>query len=80
MDQLTEDFEKSLFSDTKDVLGDYIEIGIDSFINDGILKDIPIVNTIVAVLKAGKNTNRKRLSDTEKRWYTECIPPLFNLF
>lgn len=61
MDQLTEDFEKSLFSDTKDVLGDYIEIGIDSFINDGILKDIPIVNTIVAVLKAGKNIHDRNL-------------------
>mgnify|MGYP001624738655 FL=1 len=49
MDKLTEDFEKSLFNNSKEILGEYIELGIDSFINDGILKDIPIVNSIVAV-------------------------------
>lgn len=61
MDKLTEDFEKSLFNNSKGVLGDYIEVGIDSFINDGILKDIPIVNTIVAVLKVGKNVHDRNL-------------------
>ena len=61
MDKLTEDFEKSLFNNSKEILGDYIEVGIDSFINDGILKDIPIVNTIVAVFKAGKNVHDRNL-------------------
>lgn len=61
MDKLTEDFEKSLFNNSKEVLGDYIEVGIDSFINDGILKDIPIVNTIVAVFKVGKNVHDRNL-------------------
>ena len=61
MDKLTEDFEKSLFNNSKEILGDYIEVGIDSFINDGILKDIPIVNTIVAVFKAGKNVRDRNL-------------------
>lgn len=61
MDELTQDFEKSLFRDTTDVIGDYIELGIDSFINDGILKDLPIVNTIVSVLKVGKNIHDRNL-------------------
>lgn len=61
MDKLTEDFEKSLFNNSKEIIGEYIEVGIDSFINDGILKDIPIVNTIVAVLKIGKNIHDRNL-------------------
>lgn len=61
MDNLTEDFEKSLFNDSKEILADYIEVGIDSFINDGVLKDIPIVNTIVTVLKVGKNIHDRNL-------------------
>lgn len=61
MDKLTEDFEKSLFNNSKEILGEYIELGIDSFINDRILKDIPIVNSIVAVLKIGKNIHDRNL-------------------
>ena len=61
MDKLTEDFEKSLFNNSKGVLGDYIEVGIDSFINDGILKDIPIVKSIVSVLNIGKNVHDRNL-------------------
>ena len=61
MDKLTEDFEKSLFNNSKEILGDYIEVGIDSFINDGILKDIPIVKSIVSVLNIGKNVHDRNL-------------------
>lgn len=61
MDKLAEDFERSLFNNSKEILEEYIEVGIDSFINDGILKDIPIVNTIVAVLKVGKNVHDRNL-------------------
>lgn len=61
MDELTQDFEKSLFRESIDVIGDYIELGIDAFINDGVLKDVPIVNTIVAVLKVGKNIHDRNL-------------------
>ena len=57
MDKLVDDFEKSLFNSSKDVISDYLEIGIDSLMNEGILKEIPIVNTIVGVLKIGKNVH-----------------------
>ena len=49
MDKLTADFEKSLFNDSIDIIGDYIEIGIDSFIEEGILEEIPFVKSIVGV-------------------------------
>jgi hypothetical protein len=61
MDKLAEDFKKSLFNDSNEALSDYLEVGIDSFINDGILKDIPIVKTIVTVLKVGKNIHDRNL-------------------
>lgn len=61
MDKLTEDFEKSLFNDSKETLMDYVEVGIDCFINDEILKEIPIVETIVSVLNVGKNIHDRNL-------------------
>ena len=61
MDKLVDDFEKSLFNSSKDVISNYLEIGIDSFMNEGILKEIPIVNTIVGVLKIGKNVHDRNL-------------------
>ncbi|MDU0369099.1 hypothetical protein ACFPAF_01735 [Hymenobacter endophyticus] len=32
---------------------DYAEIGLDAFVSDGILKEIPIVKTVVGVVKSG---------------------------
>lgn len=61
MDQLTEDFEKSLFTNTKDILEDYMEVGIDALINNDVIKEIPIVKTIAAVLKVGKNIYDRNL-------------------
>ena len=61
MDKLTDDFEKSLFNDSIDIIGDYMEIGIDSFIEKGILEEMPVVKSIVAVLKIGKNVHDRNL-------------------
>lgn len=61
MDKLTTDFEKSLFNDSMDIIADYMEIGTDSFIEEGILKEIPIVKSIVSVLKIGKNVHDRNL-------------------
>ena len=61
MEKIIDDFEKSLFDPAKPVVSDYLEMGIDSFINDGVLKDLPIVNTITGVLKIGKNIHDRNL-------------------
>ncbi len=61
MDKLTNDFEKSLFNDSIDIIEDYTEIGIDSFIEEGILKEIPFVKSIVSMLKIGKNIHDRNL-------------------
>lgn len=55
MDKLTQDFKDSLIVSVEDGIKDYLELGIDSFIEDGILKDLPIVSTIVSGLKIAKN-------------------------
>ena len=77
MDKLAEDFKKSLFNDSNEALSDYLEVGIDFFINDGILKDIPIVKTIVTVLKVGKNIinefDKNNISDEQLKNYKERV-------
>ena len=46
-------FADSLKEDTVSCIGEYAEIGIDAVMEDGILKDIPILSTAVALYKIG---------------------------
>lgn len=55
MDKITESFTKSLVIDSEDIIKDYVEMGIDLFINDNVLKDIPIIGTIIGGAKVIKN-------------------------
>lgn len=53
---IQDSFNLSLIDPNLQNLGvDLIEMGIDSILNDGIIKDIPIINTIVALSKIGAN-------------------------
>ena len=62
MSQIITPFKESLFNDNlKDVAGDIIELGIDSILEDGLLRDIPIVNTIVGTFKFGQNIHDRNL-------------------
>ena len=55
MDKLIPAFETSLFdSNLTDLANDAVEFGIDSLLDDGIFKDIPIVSTIVGVAKTAQ--------------------------
>ncbi len=40
-------------SDLKDIVGDLGEVTLDSVLNDGILRDIPIINTMTKLIKIG---------------------------
>ena len=58
MDELVPVFEDSLFGTSiADVGIEFAELGIDSILSDGILKDIPIVGTIVGVGKLAHNVH-----------------------
>lgn len=61
MDKLTEEFKNSLINNAESGLEDYLELSIDNFIEDGILKDIPIVSSIVNGLKFAKNIYDRNL-------------------
>lgn len=43
MNDLTISFNDSLLLNTSDILKDYAELGIDSVLDTGVLKDIPII-------------------------------------
>lgn len=40
-----------------DVFADYVEIGIDSLLDDSIIKEIPVIKTVNSVFKIGKSIN-----------------------
>lgn len=44
-----------------DLLKEYIEVGIDTIIEEGLLKDIPIVNTICSLMKFGSSIKERNL-------------------
>lgn len=52
--QLVTEFKNSLFNDdVTDLCIDLTEIGIDSVMDDGVLSEVPIAKTIVALGKTG---------------------------
>lgn len=46
MNELVPEFKESLFPKIEDISQDYMEIGIDSIMQEGIIKELPIVKTI----------------------------------
>ena len=44
MDKIIPSFASSLFDGSKDPIGDITELGIDSLLDDGVFKDLPIVS------------------------------------
>lgn len=53
IDKLT----KTIKEDLSALSRDYIEIAIDSFLQDGVLKDLPVIGSVVSLLKVGKTIN-----------------------
>lgn len=53
--ELISPFEKSLFSPVWDTSIDYLELGVDTLFKDGVLKDIPIVGSIIGAGKFAYN-------------------------
>ena len=50
---LSESFIKSIGNDGVNLINSLLEAGLDSIMEDGILKDIPFVSTAVALYKIG---------------------------
>lgn len=47
-------FEDTLTAKTMDMISDIAEVGLDAVLDDGLLKDIPIISTAVSLFKIGK--------------------------
>lgn len=62
MNDLVPVFEYSLFENSLADIGiDFTELGIDSVLHDGLLKDIPIVSTILGLGKLAQNIYDRNL-------------------
>lgn len=60
MSELLPSLYNSIFNDeVLDVIKDYSEIAYDSIMEEGILKEIPVVKTVVAVCKTGLNIKER---------------------
>lgn len=61
MDKIIPSFASSLFDESKDSIGDITELGIDSLLDDGVFKDLPIVSMLVGVKNTYQNIHDRNL-------------------
>jgi hypothetical protein len=61
MNEIIPKFKSSIFDGAKDLAVDLAEVGIDSVLADGLLKDIPIVGALVGFAKIGQNLHDRNL-------------------
>lgn len=66
-DELADSLRKSISNDLSIIPNDFAELCFDKILSDGLLKDIPIVNFLVAFVKAGKSV--KEYQFTKKILY-----------
>ena len=52
-------FSDSLTEEVSGIAGEYVELGLDALVEDGLFKDIPIVSTAVAVYRIGKSIRER---------------------
>lgn len=52
-------FSNSLTEEVSGITGEYVELGLDALVEDGLFKDIPIVSTAVAVYRIGKSIRER---------------------
>ena len=61
MNELVPKFNDSLIIDTSSIIEDYLELGIDSILENEILKELPIIKTFMGVGKLTKNILERNL-------------------
>jgi len=61
MDKIVPAFEVSLFEPVFSTALDLGELGIDSLLDDGIFKDILIVNLVMGIGKTAQNIHERNL-------------------
>ena len=61
MNEIVPEFNDSLVIDSSDIVGDYLELGIDSILENDSLKEIPIIKTFISVGKITKSIRERSL-------------------
>lgn len=61
MDKIVPSFQKSLFDGSKDFIEDIAEVGIDSVLEEGLLKEIPIVGFLIGTKNVVQNLQDRNL-------------------
>ncbi len=86
---LTTSFSQSINENAQSILSEVAEIGIDSILDEGLLKEIPLVSTVISLYKIGTNIherhylkklyvfieeiNNHTANDEEREFYKERI-------
>lgn len=52
-------FSKSISDEMSGIVSEYTELGLDALLEDGVLKNIPIVSTAISIYKIGKSFREK---------------------
>lgn len=60
MNEIIPEFNDSLIINSTDIIGDYLELGIDSILENEILKEIPIFKSLLSVGKISKNIRERK--------------------
>lgn len=61
MNEIVPEFNDSLVIDSSDIISDYLELGIDSILDNDSLKEIPIIKTFIGVGKITKSIRKRNL-------------------
>lgn len=61
MDKIIPSFQKSLFDSSKEIISDLLEVGIDSVLDEGIFKDIPLVGLLIGIKNTAQNLHDRNL-------------------
>lgn len=61
MEPIVPEFERSLFAPLEDAGQNLVELGIDTLTENELVKQIPIVNSLIGVIKVGYNLHERNL-------------------
>lgn len=61
MNQIIPEFKDSLIIESTNIISDYLELGVDSILDNECLKEIPIVKTFISIGKITKDIGERNL-------------------
>lgn len=56
---LSNSFKNSITDETTEIVSNIGEIGLDAFLNDGLLKNVPFLSTVVSIYKIGQSLHAR---------------------